>query len=274
MFQEPVFPPQHRTKCYCHTKRDNSKTRDSDPHAHGQNESHSFVKVNKPRLRFAGKKSNFVRVKSVPCEDNESNDQVYTNRRIEYETSGRISITTNVDDDLKNNSKTHYRVAEHSRRLEALSAYRLANPDECISNSHNSLRHSNTIATVPAHTCHYRLKLNERNQPVPVLDAKKDGAMMCSVCRKLSPKNVYSSNRPLATGNCVILSKGHLTDNTLNRLGQNSATLLILELPEQRATNGNGNAKKSATNQFGKKNQKKMYRGNLSLKSQANGLWK
>lgn len=279
MFQESVFPPQHRTKCYCHAKRE-TKTYDSGLNipSLAQNDGHSFVKVNKPRLRFAGKKSNFVHVKSVPCEAYASHDQLYTNRRFEYETSGRVAsdIKTSIGDGLKSNSPIHPKNVDHFQRLEALSAYRFDNRDECISDSHNSLRHSNrtAAAAVPAHTCQYRLKLNERNRPIPVLDAKKDGSMMCSVCRKFSPKNMYGgSDQLLATENCVILRKSHSTDSTLNRLGQNATTLLILELPDQPVANVNGNVKKSASNRFGiggNKNRMKMYRGTLSLKCQAN----
>lgn len=266
---EPLYPPQHRNKCYCHTKRESSIQ-------HFQkllpkNGNNFFVKTNELATVINNKKStklntkcnNFVKIKSVSeCANtrNESNHETYTNRRLNYKTDNCTTKPISIID-----SKNVFAAAtslskdniDQSRRLYDVATFRFNNSDECISNNNNNSSSLN-FHFRQNHVCKYRLMLNNRNQLV----SSKDNMFMCYICGKSVKKTDLNSGL-LSTENCVVLNKTNSnTWPTLLEFDEKfkEQHLLVLEIMKCNET-------KSEVKPLYRKNLKNMYHSCFSLKN-------
>lgn len=283
MFCEPLYPPQHRNKCYCHTKRENS-IQYLQKHQSKKNCNY-FVKTNglaiindNQSMKYNKKRENFVKVKSVPCA-NDSIHDIFTNRRYNYENNNCKIIDASATkksliplEQQHNNNVTNSPAAavlfnenvDRFRRLYDVAKFRFNNSNECIS----SVNCSNTSLNCYCwqnHVCKYRLMLNDRNQPVSA--DNNDNLFACYICGKLSiDKHIFTNNQLISTENCVILNKTKNGEQFEFNGKFNQQQLLVLEIGKPKDNTNNRNKVDFRTSS--RKNLKNniMYHSSLSLK--------
>lgn len=131
-----------------------------------------------------------------------------TNQRIDYENSilhakpfsifertlsSRRWQQPNRNED--NLARIHnWAAAQTDANVKGINQYRNEHPNECVSilNTSLPLRHHPS-----SHTCQVRYKLNERNQPVPIMTTE-NGYGICSICSKsLEPCTTDNFMKPL-----------------------------------------------------------------------------
>lgn len=202
MIHRSKFPVQHRNKCYCKSKRDccDQEFRD------GLIKRSSFVKINgcanqcKLNSRSSGEC-----VTLFPR-------QSYTNQRNKYEIQDNDKYDEGcMPEEIVNVTYEPSRsslIQDLDVDFNRVAMYRMQNPDECISvlnrKSINSLTGSiYSNLSEHEHVCQFRIRLNERNRPVPILE---NGNMHCIICGKAT-SNPIDFTQPLKTSDVSISSE-------------------------------------------------------------------
>lgn len=226
------FPPQHRNRCYCQSRRqclvDQQTTSDK------RINQPIFVKaqnriMSPAQLSSGGDydspasnmfRSSFNRTINQHCSalatelnaefipstgDNEH--PYYTNQRLNYD---RHLSALHLPPSINHHHHNHHRVISPRSELNTVDE-----PEIC--------------RIQPNHQCQVRYQLNERNQPVPVCEQNKVDSVSCCICEKsFSPDVLF---RPSIKPNQVIYCQSSCCNSNYSTPSSDDSTpSMILEI--------------------------------------------